>query len=52
MKKSNSSRNPKNPASLLSDECVPEIVNKFLENNTSQIGSIMVKFTSNDKNNY
>ncbi|OGE08909.1 hypothetical protein A3A60_00970 [Candidatus Curtissbacteria bacterium RIFCSPLOWO2_01_FULL_42_26] len=33
MKKSNSSRNPKNPASLLSDECVPEIVNKFLENN-------------------
>ncbi|KKP91870.1 MAG: hypothetical protein UR98_C0038G0004 [Parcubacteria group bacterium GW2011_GWA1_36_12] len=30
MKKSNSSRNPKNPASLLSDEYVPEIINRFL----------------------
>ena|SRR3990167_240074 len=31
MKKLNLSKNHKHPASLLSDECVPEIVNKFLE---------------------
>ena len=37
MKKSNSSRNPTNLASLLSDECVPEVVNKFLEKNNLKV---------------
>lgn len=33
MKKSDLSKGQITPGSLLSDECVPEVVNKFLENN-------------------
>lgn len=37
MKRSNSLKGPRTPGSLLSDECVPEIVNRFLENNRVKV---------------